>query len=201
MLDPDIRFPLAHSLRPEHGSGRLLCEIGLWGNTVRDLGRLTETRLEGFEIKSDGDTLSRLRKQAEIYNLVFDTATLVAARKHIDKAAAILPEWWGLTEAVSHDGGIEFHTLRSPSDNLSASAERIAGFLWKDEALAALRDLGVRRGLSRLRLAEMHALIAQSMSIEEVRRLVYPVLAARSDWIDRHDPFFVGPLKPRTGSV
>lgn len=202
MLDPDIRFPLARSLRPEHGSGRLLCEVGLWGNTVRvDLARLTDTRFDGFEIKSQRDTLSRLRNQAEIYNLVFDTATLVAARKHIDKAAAMLPEWWGLTEAVQNDGGIEFDTLRTPSDNPSASAERIAGFLWKDEALAALRALGVRRGLSRLRLAETHSIIAQSLTIEEVRRLVFRVLAARRDWINRHDPFFVGPFKPRTGSL
>jgi hypothetical protein len=202
LLDPDIRHPLARILRPEHGSGHVLCEVGLWGNSVRiDLARLTDLRLEGFEIKSDGDTLARLRNQADIYNLIFDTVTLVAARKHLEKANQLLPMWWGLIEAVPGDGGVTFNTIRPASDNPTASPERIAGLLWKDEALAALRALGDPRGLSRLRLAEMHATLAQSMSISEIRTLVFRAIAARRDWMDRHDPFFVGPPRPRTGML
>lgn len=163
-----------------------------------DMARLTARAFEGFEIKSQRDTLSRLRNQAEIYNLVFTTATLVAAGKHIDKAAAVLPTWWGLIEAVPNANGVQFNTLRVPSVNPSASAERIAGFLWKDEALAALQSLGATRGLSRLRLAEAHALLAQSLNIDDMRALVFRVLQARRDWIDRHDPFFMGPFRPRT---
>ncbi|MCV9964566.1 sce7726 family protein [Pararhizobium sp. BT-229] len=202
MLDPDIRHPLANLLRPPHGCGSLLCEVGLWGNTVRiDLARLTATRLEGFEIKSDGDTLARLARQAEIYSLVLDTATLVGARRHIDKAASMLPGWWGLTEATPAGSAVGFSVIRPPLDNPAPSAERVAGLLWKDEALALLRDLGETRGLSRLRLAEAHALIADCIPLEQVRAAVFGRLAARRDWIDRHDPFFAGPFRPRAGAV
>lgn len=199
MLDPDIRFPLARLLYPEPDSGSLLCEVGLWGNTVRlDLARLTPTRLEGYEIKSEGDTLVRLTRQAEIYGLVLDRATLVGARRHIDKAASMLPGWWGLTEAVPTANSVEFSNIRPALDNPGASAERVAGLLWKDEALALLRELGETRGLSRLRLAEAHALIAERLPMEQVRAAVFARLAARQDWIDRHDPFFVGPFRPRS---
>ncbi|MCS4088888.1 sce7726 family protein [Rhizobium sp. BK176] len=199
MLDPDIRIPLARQLRPEHGHGRILGEVGLWGNTVRvDLARLTNTSLDGYEIKSAGDTLVRLGNQAQIYGLVFNSMTLVAAARHIDKAAPYLPPWWGLTEARDDDGTIILSTLRPPEENPSASAERIAGLLWKDEALDVLRSLGETNGLSRLRLGEAHAAIARNLTLPQVRTEVFRRVARRRDWLDRHDPFFVGPFRPRT---
>jgi hypothetical protein len=199
LLDPDIRLPLARQLRPDAGHGRILGEIGLWGNTVRvDLARLTVERLDGYEIKSAGDTLARLANQAEIYSLVFSSMTLVSAARHIDKAASFLPAWWGLTEARDDGGTITLTTLRSPEDNPSPSAERIAGLLWKDEALDILRDLGETKGLGRLRLGEAHAAISRSMALETVRIEVFRRLAGRMDWLNRHDPFFIGPFRPRT---
>jgi hypothetical protein len=199
LLDPDIRFPLARHLRAEHGDARLLGEVGLWGNTVRvDLARLTPLHLDGYEIKSAGDTLTRLANQAEIYSLFFNSMTLVAAARHIDKAGSILPSWWGLTEAHNDDGKIILSTLRKPEDNPSPSAERIAGLLWKDEALDVLRSLGETRGLSRLRLPEAHALIARSLSLPEVRAEVFARLGDRRDWLNRHDLHFVGPFRPKT---
>lgn len=200
MLDPDIRFPLARSLRPEFGLGRVLGEVGIWGNSVRiDLARLTPSRFDGYEIKSDGDTLARLRTQSEIYGLVFDTMTLVAARRHLEKAMAIVPEWWGLTEANVFDGDTKLTAVRLPLDNPSQSAERIAGLLWKDEAVELLQDLGEARGLSRLRLADIHARLARCLSLCELRTAVFAQLVKRRDWLDRHDPLFVGPFRPRTG--
>ena len=201
MLDPDIRLALSPTLRPAHGEGRLLGEVGIWGNTVRiDLARLTPSRLDGYEIKSDGDTLARLATQSSIYGMVCDTLTLVAARRHLDKAAAVLPEWWGLVEAVPGEGGVGLFPVREPSPNPSTSSERVAGLLWKDEAISALAAAGMRKGLSRLRAADAYRLLSQAMPIERLRETVSTAMLRRADWLDRHDPFFVGPFRPRTSA-
>lgn len=124
--------------------------------------------------------------------------TLVAAARHIDKAATILPSWWGLTQALNDKGRITLSPLRKPEDNPSPSAERIAGLLWKDEALDVLRSLGETRGFGRLRLPEAHDLIARSVSLPEVRAEVFARLGKRHDWLNRHDPHFIGPVRPRS---
>ena len=198
MLDPDIRAALSPALRPGPEEGRLLSEVGIWGNTVRiDLARLTPSRLDGYEIKSAGDTLARLATQSSVYGLVCDTLTLVAARRHLDKAAETLPAWWGLVEAIPDTDGVTLATRREAQANPTPSGERIAGLLWKDEAVSVLRDNGMTTGLSRLKAAQAHGLIARTMTLDLVRRTVFDALLRRQDWLDRHDPFFVGPFRPR----
>jgi hypothetical protein len=154
--------------------------------------------LEGYEIKSEADTLSRLAKQEQIYSLVLDRATLVSAGRHIDKAAAMLPEWWGITKAFYTEGSVKFSIIREPKDNPGVVAERVAGLLWKDEALSMLHSLGITSGLSRLRLAELHSLIATTVPMPQLKPMVLARLTSRLDWIKRHDPFFFGPFMPRS---
>src|SRR3954451_13577948 len=58
------------------------------------------THIDGFEIKTERDTLRRLPRQAGAYARLFDRCTAVVADRHRDAAEQLLPKWWGLT-AVS----------------------------------------------------------------------------------------------------
>ena len=57
-------------------------------------------RIEGVEIKSCLDTLERLPRQIGLYGESVDAMTLVVARRHLDAAICIVPNWWQVFEAT-----------------------------------------------------------------------------------------------------
>lgn len=99
-------------------------------------------RMDGFEIKTERDTLQRLPRQASAYGRLFDRCTVVVAQKHSDQAAEILPHWWGIT-TVQVNGSVTFTPVRAPRRNPAVDPETLVRLLWRDEAMVALRNLGV----------------------------------------------------------
>lgn len=100
--DVDIRANLISYLLKSYAgdcSTRILEEFGICEGNVRiDLAVVNGT-LNGFEIKSDSDTLERLPLQQEIYSKVFDTVVIVAGKTHCEKIETIVPGWWGIWAA------------------------------------------------------------------------------------------------------
>jgi hypothetical protein len=97
--------------------------------------------MDGFEIKTDRDTLRRLPRQVEAYGRLFDRCSVVVAEKHCANAAAMLPAWWGIT-TVHLNGGVSFTEVREPQRNPVVDPEILVRLLWKEEAMAALMKLG-----------------------------------------------------------
>jgi hypothetical protein len=97
--------------------------------------------LDGFEVKTDRDTLKRLPRQAQAYGRLFDRCTAVVAERHVEPALALLPEWWGIT-TIAIDGDVAFRTERAPQPNPSVDAETLVRLLWRSEAISALLQLG-----------------------------------------------------------
>lgn len=59
-------------------------EYQLAGTGVRaDLAIQTKTKIIGIEIKSEFDSLRRLRRQVEVYQKYFDRTLLLVSRKHL----------------------------------------------------------------------------------------------------------------------
>jgi hypothetical protein len=194
--DPEIRQALYAALRePTRMAGaRVVSEMGIWSNTVRVDVAVIGDELIGFEIKSERDTLIRLAGQMDIYNRLFDRMTLVCAAKHLDKASASVPDWWGLTSVDSADGDAALLVVRDADLNPSPDPVRIAGLLWKDEALAALSTITAMKGLRSKKLAHLHALLSETLALDDLRALARRALLARREWLSRRDPLFVGPL-------
>jgi hypothetical protein len=61
--------------------------------------------ISGFEIKSERDSLARLRSQIPNYARCFDSLTLVAPARHLNHAREMLPNWWGLMEVTVERAG------------------------------------------------------------------------------------------------
>lgn len=97
--------------------------------------------LDGYEIKTERDTLRRLPSQVAAYGAVFDRCTLVVAEKHREQADELLPSWWGIT-TVAVNGSISFLLEREATSNPAVEAESLVRLLWRDEAMAALLNLG-----------------------------------------------------------
>jgi hypothetical protein len=97
--------------------------------------------MDGFEIKTERDTLRRLPRQASAYGRLFDRCTVVVAEKHSDGAAQMLPDWWGIT-TIHVNGSVSFATVRKPRTNRDIDPETLVRLLWRDEVMSALLDLG-----------------------------------------------------------
>lgn len=100
------------------------------------------TSIDGFEIKTERDTLKRLPRQAEAYTRIFDRCHAVLAHRHVDKAMEVLPTWWGIL-VIGIDGAPTFTRLREADANQGVDPEILVRLLWRDEVYAALSGLGV----------------------------------------------------------
>ena len=131
--------------------------------------------IDGFEIKTERDTLKRLPRQADAYGRVFDRCHAVLAYRHVDRALEILPPWWGVQ--VIGDG-LSFSTLRRAKPNDAVDPETLVRLLWRDDVYGALCDLGElpdpRAG--RFRLWEM---LLAVLDVEGLKRVVRDALLVR----------------------
>jgi hypothetical protein len=133
--------------------------------------------MDGFEIKTERDTLRRLPRQVEAYTRLFDRCTAVVANKHSERAADMLPAWWGIT-TVHVNGSVTFTSERKPRTNQAVDPEVIVRLLWREEAFDALCSLGAEPDPRSPRNALWHALL-HAATLAELRRLVRHALIGR----------------------
>jgi hypothetical protein len=136
--------------------------------------------MDGFEIKTERDTLRRLPRQVEAYGRLFDRCSAVVAEKHLDATETMVPVWWGIT-TVQVNGCVNFTKVRAPQRNPAIDREILVRLLWKDEVIRALAELGNTpkenaprsalwkellevASLSQLRAAVRHALLDRDPS-------------------------------------
>jgi hypothetical protein len=176
-----LRVHLAKGV--ESGSGRIVEELGVERGTARiDVAVITD-RLLGYEIKSDRDTFNRLSNQIHAYNRVFDEITLVTGPALLDDALRLLPSWWGVMTVESRvEGADELSIVRPARENPVQDPISVAMLLWKAEAIDMLavhagRDIPLRWASPRV-----HALLAEVVPLESLRRLVAKTLTGRGGW-------------------
>ena len=99
------------------------------------------TSMDGFEIKTERDTLKRLPRQVEAYGRLFDRCSVVVAERHLDAAKDIVPAWWGIS-VVHLNGETRFTDIRTAGRNPKIDREILVRLLWKEEVHNALVQLG-----------------------------------------------------------
>lgn len=139
--------------------------------------------INGYEIKSESDTLDRLPRQCELYNKIFDSVTILTANKFIEGIKEIIPEWWGITRAEKDEEGlIQFFVIREPQQNSEIDALSLAQLLWRDEAISILKERGLHKGLlSKPRNILWNAL-AEELSLGDLQSEVRKKFKERSQW-------------------
>jgi hypothetical protein len=157
------------------------------GSARVDLARIG-SRLEGFEIKSDFDTLDRLPRQVEAFSALFDSMTLVVGERFAHPAAGLVPRWWGIKAArAALDGEVRFRVLRPGSQNPNQSVEALAQMLWRTEALDALQQLADLRAAKSWTARQLRERLVASVPIESLHRFVVERIRdpSRMDaWLD-----------------
>ena len=185
LSEEDVRRAVVEGIVAERGEGDeptlVVAEFGFGRGRVRaDVVALSAASIDGIEVKSAADTLARLPRQAEWYGRVCDTCTLAADPAHLDKAAARLPDWWGLT-AVDRDGA---RVVRPADENPALDAEGLANLLWHGELRAAVGQAGIEGGTAGIERDGLVAVLVGAAPVEVIAPIVRAHLLAR-DWEDR----------------
>lgn len=99
LRDPDIRAELREWARDMFPDDLHLEEFAFGMGTIADYLVVRDDAMIGFEIKSDVDSLQRLKTQARHYSLVCNSVSLVTTAKYANAALRRLPEEWGIMVA------------------------------------------------------------------------------------------------------
>jgi hypothetical protein len=163
--------------------GLLLNELGLCKGRVRADIAVVNGCLKGYEIKSEFDTLVRLKHQAEVYSRIFDTATLVLAEKHLDAARSIIPFWWGIEIAeLDADLTVRLHHFRKEEPNPSVDPHALVQLLWRDELLSIIGKPAVLKSFSREPKKVICDHLAMALPLPDLKAAVRTALKSRTGW-------------------
>lgn len=178
--EQEIRAAL-HARLSRRKDGIIRHEMGLQAHSRRiDMAFISKV-LEGFEIKGETDSLSRLPKQAADYQKTFRKLTLVTTCNHLERAREILPEHWGIILA-SRNGRRRtvLRTLKKPALNAHDTPLAVAQLLWREEALEELRRRGLARGMSHMARHHIWKRLAEKLTQREIMALAVKTLTQRA---------------------
>jgi hypothetical protein len=186
MRDPEIRQQLRHRLEDKFGddpTALILDELGVCCGRVRADMAVVNGELKGFEIKSDQDTLLRLRSQASLYCRVFDTVSIIVTSKHLEEARMIVPHWWGVLVAEENGNArLRIRNHRRERKNPSPDPLAIAQLIWRDEAFELLKAHNLHSGLRKKPRRFLWDALVRNFVLADLQMLVRKQLKARRDW-------------------
>lgn len=180
--DPAIRAALLTKLREELNEDPeavVIEELGLCRGQVRLDIAVVNGLLHGYEIKSDRDSLYRLRKQVEIYSKVLDRATLVVGDRFLTAASDAVPSWWGLLHAQVMFDQVRLRTVRCSQRNPQRDPRYLVEMLWSNHAIEILEQRGAARGVRRKPRRVIWDRVCDRFSLDEIAEAVRVGLKAR----------------------
>lgn len=183
--DPDIRSALRAYL--ERNGSAVKDEMSHGMGAGYDVVEITSTNINGYEIKSDIDTLRRLKGQVVMYNLTFDYCTIVTTDRYIKKVVGILPEWWGIIRASP---GVTIEVARDPKpspEDIKSRKMYQAWLMWNGEYEDLCRRYDCLKGKGRSATAMRERLIGK-IGEEAFKKELHKVLSERvmGSWQEKY---------------
>ena len=181
--DRMIRATLISTLSREAnraGHAVLIHELGLLRGAGRiDVARVTDSRFDGYEIKSDRDNWSQLGTQIRIYNQVLDRITLVTEPRLAPEAKERIPHWWGIRQWNQTSETNEIATLREARANPDVNPRAVVELLWHQDAAALLNHHGLLDGVRSKPRRILWDKLALHLSADQIRAAVRKALRNR----------------------
>lgn len=140
MLDADIREPLFVYLETRYGKIRILEEKNI-GKSRADALAVTDGAFIGVEIKSDGDTYTRLKSQVRDYNKYCNLNYIAVGESHKKHVEEHIPPFWGILVIFrdSENHGVHIEELKAAQSNPKAVLKHQMSLLWRNELAGILR--------------------------------------------------------------
>jgi len=186
MNDVEIRQNFHRKiLRRQHAQKDTLVidELGLNHGKCRADIAVVNGHLIGYEIKSNNDSLRRLKNQIKSYNAVFDKISIVIGNRYINSIQNHIPRWWGVIASIRGSrGAVNFDTIRKAQMNISVEPISIARLLWRNEVIEILQNNKVPKKVLRQPRAVLYEYLANIMSVDELRKAVSDFFKKRKNW-------------------
>jgi hypothetical protein len=186
MNDPQIRKAFHNTfLREQHNESKTLVidELGLEHGKCRADIAVINGRMDGYEIKSDVDSLSRFNNQINSYDAIFDHSTVVLTNRHLNMARQIIPDWWGIIVVIEANSTVpHFKEIRTTHQNIKFNNYSVAQLLWRKEAQELLFNLGIRGNQLRQKRSILYSYIVEMLDPNELRYTVREYLKQRQGW-------------------
>lgn len=182
----DIRNYLHSKVLKEHedmNDAKIIDELKLCqGEAIIDIAVFNGS-INGYEIKSDSDTLERLPKQMEIYNKVFNKMTIVTGEKYIDNIFNIVPEWWGIIKVINGTSKIDnFAVVRENKENKYIDSTALIQLLWKDEILELLDLFNIKSGVKSKSKKSLWKITSDNIELKHIENFVRNKIKTRVNW-------------------
>ncbi|WP_460849279.1 sce7726 family protein [Nocardioides ultimimeridianus] len=178
-----MRDAMAVAIARQMGDRRhvLLHEVDVrWSIPARLDALLLSSRIHGFEIKSDVDSLSRLPRQVASYGMVVERATLIVGDRLRAAATEIVPPWWNIWSARWAGDKVRVQQVRGGRLNPAISPLAVTSFLLREDLLSALRERGHRR-LSGVPVDDLRLRFASEFGSKQTVQRVREALLANHD--------------------
>ena len=172
-------------LRRQHAQKDTLVidELGLNHGKCRADIAVVNGNLIGYEIKSNKDSLRRLKKQIKSYSAVFDKVFIVVGDRYINSIQRHIPKWWGVIVSMrGSKGAVNFEMIRKAQKNKSIEPISIAQLLWRDEAAEILSQKKLPPKILRQPRDVLYEQLAVLLTANELRKIVRDYLKKRRNW-------------------
>ncbi|MEA3536992.1 sce7726 family protein [Rhizobium sp. CC-YZS058] len=180
--DPMIRAEIRRRLSAAHlGKDAVIVdELRVNRGGARIDVAVVNGHIDGYEIKSDRDTLQRLDHQVGLYGQVADRMTLVVGESHRDEALLRIPDWWAVMVARRAGNGCRLVRDRRGRLNGATSIEALLRMLERHELIALLSGHGACKGASKRSLPDLVATAAGQIPRGEIVAFVRHALKVRT---------------------
>ena len=160
----------------------IINELGLnHGENRADIAILDSCFI-GFEIKSDKDSLIRLKKQVRSYDSVFNKSYIIVGVRYSSIIDKYVPKHWGIIFSEKNNSTITFNLSREPEENNNVNPISLARLLWKTEVLQILESK-VSSKLLRQPKKELYKIFIEIYKDkEEIQEIVLKFLKSRINW-------------------
>ena len=184
--DADIRPALLQALAQRYSAcdALVINELNIaMGFSKLDVAVLNG-HLDGYEIKSDRDSLVRLPRQMREYEQICDQLTIVTTQRYCASVEAILPDWCGIIIAAVSDGWLGLRMYRKPTQSPSWDVLALMLLLWQNETINFAHSFGFRAPRNMAK-GLIHSQLARRIPHDVLREGVLHRLRQRTQWSDR----------------
>jgi len=186
MNDVEIRQNFHRKiLRRQHAHKDTLVidELGLNHGKCRADITVVNGRFVGYEIKSNNDSLRRLKEQVKSYNAIFDKISIVVGNRYINSIQNYIPEWWGVIVSTRGPrGAVNFDLIRKAQINKNIDPISIAQLLWRNEAEEILRQKKLSPRILRKPRTILYEYLVEILNICELRKFIREYFKKRRNW-------------------
>lgn len=182
LYDVDMREILFETYENSGDRLRIFEELVI-GKSRADAIMVKEDEILGFEIKSDKDSLVRLKTQVKNYERFCDKCYIVTGIHYIDKIEEAVPEHWGIYDIIKDEEG-NLHmemfreAARNPKERPTTKLKNQMNLLWRMELIKIVKEYKLG-GVTKRNKKQLRDLIIEKLGKEEAKRLTFDSLIER----------------------